>query len=218
MSESQTQVTANHNPMVDSKEFTFSFRKTKDEDTGIETKRESVVTKLDIPSFEGIAAIVNNGGAGLELLRTVVENALVDFARQTLNDDPALTTDNFPSGKITWEELANLPESERRGRGIPKETWEEFIKSYQTHMPALLNKSMDNIKKQATILAAKFQPLKNHEQKDTILPHFINALSVYTSSVPEAENYTACIEFLLKKADQYLNSDNTADLAANLGF
>lgn len=215
---SGTGVVANHNPLIDAKEFTFSFRKTKDEETGVETKRESVTAKLEIPSYEGIAAIINAGGAGLELLRQAVEDVISGYARQILNDDGTITTENFPADKISWDIIANLPESERRGRGIPKEVWEEFIKSYITHMPAILGRTVENVKKQASILAQKFQPLKAHEQKNELLPHFVNALGMYANNVPEAEQFSACLEFLVKKAEQFMNTDNNADLAANLGF
>lgn len=220
MTEQATQVelAANHNPLVDTKEFTFGFRKVKDEETGVETKRESITAKLAIPSYEGIVEIIKAGGPGLDLLRQAVEDVITGYARQVVNDDGSITTDNFPMDKISWDIIANLPESERRGRGIAKETWEEFIKSYITHMPAILGKTVDNVKKQASILAQKFQPLKNHEQKNDLLPHFINALTMYANSVPEAEQYGACLEFLVKKAEAFMNADNNADLAANLGF
>ena len=71
MSETQ-QIQANYNPLVDSKEVTFSFRKTKDAETGVETKRESIVAKLSIPSVEGIVKMLENGGKELELLQSAV--------------------------------------------------------------------------------------------------------------------------------------------------
>ena len=61
-------INANHDPKVDVKEITFNFRKTKDAETGVETKREAVVARLAIPSVEGIVAILEAGGKGLELL------------------------------------------------------------------------------------------------------------------------------------------------------
>ena len=218
MTDTQTNDLQNPTPLVDKKEFTFSFRKTKDETTGVESKRDAVTAKLEIPSVEGIIEIIRGGGKGLELLQAAVENQIVDFARSLLSDDSSITTDNFPYDKISWELIANQPESERRGRGIPKELWEDFIKSYIEQMPAILGKPLDNIKKQASILAQKFQPLRAHEKKNEILPNFVNVLTLYANNVPEAEQYSAILEFLVKKAEQFMEQDNAADLEKNLGF
>lgn len=211
-------ITANHNPLVDVKEFTFTFRKTKDEESGVETKRNSVVAKLQIPSIEGIVKILEEGGKGLELLQSAVESVIQDHAKSVLGDDGTLTTENFPSDTITWDAIANLPDADRRGRGIPKELWEDFLKSYIENMPAIIGKPVDVVKKQASILAAKFQPLRTHEKKNELLPKFIEMLSLYLSNVADAEQFQAPIEFLLKKADQFMNADTSANLEDALGF
>lgn len=213
-----TAIVANHNPLVDTKEFTFNFRKVKNEETGIESKRDSVVSRIGIPSVEGIIKILEKGGKELELLQSAVESTLTDYARQLLADNPQLTSANFPADQVTWEILANLPEAERKGRGIAKETWEDFIKSYIEIMPSIIGKSVDVVKKQASILAQKFQPLKNHEKKNDLLPKFIEMLTLYANNAPEAEQFTAPIEFLVKKAEEFMNADNSANLADNLGF
>lgn len=212
------QIQANHNPLVDTKEITFNFRKTKDAETGVETKREAVVARLAIPSIEGIVAILEQGGKGLDLLQSAVEGVIADYAKQLLADDATLTSENFPVDKVTWDTIANLPETERRGRGISKEVWEDFIKSYVEAMPAIIGKPVEVVKKQASILAQKFQPLKNHEKKDELLPKFVEMLSLYTNGAADAEQYAAPVEFLLKKAEEFLNSDNSTNLAENLGF
>lgn len=220
MSEAQaTQViSANHNPMVDTKEMTFNFRKTKDEETGVESKRASVVAKLQIPSVEGIIAILQEGGKGLELLQSAVESVVTDYAKSLLADDSTITSENFPAHLVTFDVIANLPDTDRRGRGIPKEVWEDFLKHYIETMPAIIGKSVDVVKKQAAILAQKFQQLKNHEKKNELLPKFVEMLALYVSNAPDAEQYGAPVEFLLKKAEQFMNADNTADLESALGF
>lgn len=211
-------ITANHNPLIDYRDATFNFRKVKNEETGVESKRDSVSVKLAIPSVEGIVKILQEGGKGLELLQSAVENTIMDYARQQLADDPKLTSENFPADLITWDAIANLPESERKGRGIAKEVWEDFIKSYIENMPAIIGKPVEVVKKQASILAQKFQPLKNHEKKNELLPKFVEMLTLYVSGAPDAEQFSAPIEFLIKKAEQFMEADNSGDLADNLGF
>lgn len=211
-------INANHDPKVDVKEITFNFRKTKDAETGVETKREAVVARLAIPSVEGIVAILEAGGKGLELLLSAAEGVITDYAKQLLADDPNLTSENFPADQVNWEVIANLPETERRGRGIPKEVWEDFIKSYIEAMPAIIGKPVEVVKKQASILAQKFQPLKNHEKKNELLPKFVEMLSLYANGAADAEQFSAPVEFLVKKAEEFLNSDSSTNLADNLGF
>jgi hypothetical protein len=97
--------------------------------------------------------------------------------------------------------------------------WEDFIKSYITLMPGLTGKPEENIKKQAAILAQKLNPLKNHEDKEKILPNFKQALTVYLNGAgQDAETFAGCVEFLMNKADALLNAEKNADLMANLGF
>lgn len=216
--QAQAQIQANHNPLVDLKEVTFNFRKTKDEETGVETKRGSVVTKLQIPSVEGIIKILEQGGKGLELLQTAVEGVITDYAKSLLSDDASITSENFPFDAVNWDAIANLPDSDRRGRGIPKEIWEDFIKSYIETMPAVIGKPVDVVKKQAAIMAQKFQPLKNHEKKAEILPKFIEMLGLYANNAADAEQFTGPIEFLIKKAEQFMNQENNTDLASALGL
>ena len=214
----QTQIQANHNPLADRKEVTFGFRKTKDAETGVETKREAVVANLEIPSVEGIVKMLEEGGKSLELLQASVESTITDYVKSTLSDDPSITSENFPYDKVTWEVIANLPDTDKRGRGIPKELWEQFIESYIETMPSVIGKSVDVVKKQASHLANKFQVLKTHEKKNELLPKFVEMLALYTNSAPDAEQYAAPIEFLLKKAEEFMNSDKSTDLAENLGF
>ena len=213
-----SEIQANHNPLIDNKEITFNFRKTKDEETGVESKRAAVTLNLGIPSVEGIVQILEAGGKQLDLLRSAVETVITDYVKSVLGDDTSLTSDNFPIDSVTWEAIANQPDSERRGRGIPKEVWEDFIKSYMQIMPGLLGKTEDVIKRQAVILAAKFQPLRNHEKKLELLPKFVEMLALYVSNAPDAEQFTGPVEFLLKKAEDMMKQDSAADLAENLGF
>lgn len=211
-------IQANHNPLLDVAETTFTFRKTKDEETGVETKRPNVEVKLPVLSIEGIVDVLTRGGKELELLQSAVKATYTDFVKSLLSDDSTITSENFPYDKVTWEAIANQPESERRGRGIAKEVWEDFIKSYLEVMPGLTGRTVEQVKRQAAILAAKLNPLRNHEKKEEILPKFKEQLTLYINNAPDAESYAECVKFLLEKVDSLLSADKESNLAANLGF
>lgn len=213
----ESTIIANHNPLIDKKEITFGFRKTKD-DSGVETKRENITVQLAFPSIEGIVKILEVGGKPLDLIQSSMESTITDYVKSLLADDPSITAENFPFDKVDWDTIANLPDTDRRGRGIPKELWDDFIKSYIETMPGVIGKSVDVVKKQASHLANKFQVLKTHEKKNELLPKFMEMLALYTNSSTEAEQFAPCIEFLVKKADEFMATDKSTDLANNLGF
>ena len=85
-------------------------------------------------------------------------------------------------------------------------------------MPGLTGKEQKFIEKQAAILAQKLQPLKNHENKDKMLPKFKELLTVYVSGSASAEQFIECVEFINKKIDTFLNSEKDSNLESNLGF
>lgn len=209
----------NPNPFADVKEIKFGFRKNKDEETGIETKRNDVVVKLPLLSVEGIIDILRRQDVKeIEALVGAVQDAHLGFVRSVINDDTNITSENFPFDSVTWAAFANQPDSERRGRGIDKDKWEAFGKIYMEFMPSLTGKTVDQIKKQVAVMIQKFQPLRAHEKRDVLLPKFQESLAVFLNNVPGAEEYADIVEFLGKKAEQFLTQDTAADLEKNLGF
>src|SRR5438874_2036131 len=121
-----TTIKANFNNQVDVLETNFHFRKVKDEKTGLETKRPTVVIPVPAPSVEGLIAIIEKGGKGLDLLLEAVRDKVVEQAREQVNDKEDITADTFDYKKLDWEAIANLPKAERRGGGISKELWDDF--------------------------------------------------------------------------------------------
>ena len=211
-------INANFDKMVDFKEMKFGFRTIKDAETGVETKRETIEVKIPVPSIEGLIAVFEAGGKGLDLLQQAVQEVIATAIKDRLSDDSSITAVNFPYADFTWEAIANQPESERKGRGISKEVWEDFIKDYIVVMPGLTGKEQKFIEKQAAILAQKLQPLKNHENKDKMLPKFKELLTVYVSGSASAEQFIECVDFINKKIDTFLNSEKDSNLESNLGF
>lgn len=221
-------------------EMHFGFRTTEDEKTGVKTKREAVDIKLPVLNFDGVAKILTDyantfqnlesenaelkaaavaAKKSYDLLMSAVQGTYEAFIKDMLGDAADITSANFPYDKVTWEEIANQPESERRGRGIAKEVWDDFIKSYISVMPAATGKKKEAIEKQAAIFGQKLNPLRNHEDKEKILPKLMEQLTIYMNAAGEdSENFAGCVKFLMEKSDKILNADKQANLAANLGF
>jgi len=205
-------VQAKFDNKVDVQEVNFSFRKVTDEKTGIEYKRPTITLPILKPSVEGLVAIFEAGGKGLDLLLEVAADAVVSRARELLNENENMTAEDFPYDELTWDKIANLPKSERRGGGIPKETWEEFIKDYIAVMPGLTGKPVEKVENAARNFGNKFAAIKTNKK---VLSLLVDQLGIYTNGAANAEQYLECINFLTEKADKLMNMSEE-DLLANL--
>lgn len=205
-------IKVNYDFHVAMKSVNFNFKKSKDKDTGIETIRDTVQLGIPYPSVEGIVAILEAGGKGLDLLVESMENVVNAAAREVLYEDLTLTAATFPVDKISWEAIANQPKAQRRGGGIPKEIWEGFGQDYVEVMPDVTGKTIEQIANAAKILTNKLTQVRTNEP---VLRLLVEQLAVYAEHSPNATEYEDCIAFLLNKADTFLNVSEE-ELLANL--
>ena len=197
---------------VDRVPVKFNFRKVKDEATGIETKRPTLELELPLITVEGIVKEFEKGGKSLDYIVEVMRDAIIGRARELINDNESITQETFPFAELAWEKIANLPKAERRGGGIPKEMWEEFAKDYVAVMPGATGKTADQIANAAKILLNKFQSCKTNKP---VLKLLKDQIGIYANTSGNAETFSDCIQFLVEKADTFLNMSD-ADLLANL--
>lgn len=205
-------ITVNYDSSVVTKPISFNFKKSKDKVTGIETIRNSVLLGIPYPSMEGIVAILEKGGKGLELLVEAIEGVVNAAARELLYEDLTLNAATFPVDKISWEAIANQPKAQRRGGGIPKETWEAFAQDYCEVMPQVTGKTIEQVANAAKILLSKLTQVRTNEP---VLQLLVEQLAVYAENSPNVEEYQDCVAFLLNKADTFLNVSEE-ELLANL--
>lgn len=205
-------IKANYDFAVDVKPVVFNFKKTTDKVTGIETVRKAVNLAIPYPSVDGIVAILETGGKGLELLIEALESTVNSIARDMLADDTSLNAANFPVDKLAWDVIASMPKATRRGGGIPKETWEEFVKDYVEVMPAATGKSVEQCANAAKIMFNKLAQVKTNE---AVLQLLIEQLAIYAEATENLEEFEECVAFLVNKADAFLNV-SPEELLANL--
>jgi hypothetical protein len=200
-----------HDTLVDKITVKFSFKKvtTKDEVSGVETeyKRPTVELNLPLLSVEGAVAAFNAGEKQLDLILESLRDVQIARAREIINENESITAENFPYHDISWESIANLPPAQRRGGGISKETWEDFVKDYIAVMPAVTGKSLDKIALAAKILTSKFQTIRTNKP---VIGMIKGQLDLYTVNSPNAEQFAPCIEFLQQKADALLKLSDEA--------
>lgn len=170
-------------------------------------KRDTIRLNLAVPTVDGIAEIYNQGGKGVAKLRSFIEDALAEMARNILNENPNMTAANFPADAVNWEAFLALPEPEAAIRGIPKETWEAFQADYEAVMPGLLNKPIETVKLASThLIKHRFANVKSDKKVISKLQEY---LAIYAQS-DNAENYADCIVFLDNKANELLKADSSA--------
>ena len=202
---SDNTVVANFDNKVDVRELKFNFKTVKDKDTGTESKRLPVEVKLPTPSVEGLIAILEAGGKQLELLLAAATDVVIAQARSILNDNEQVTSENFPVDQCIWEFIANMPESEKRGRGIPKEVWDDFTEDYKTTMPQITGKTSEQVQLAAKLFAAKLAPVKTNKKA---LAKLQEQLAIYLNNAQNAETYIDCVKFLDEKITSLLTAES----------
>jgi hypothetical protein len=205
-------IKVNYDFNVTTKPVNFNFKKSTDKITNIETVRKPVQLAIPYPSMEGIIAILEGGGKGLELLVEAIETVVNSASRDLLAEDITLTAATFPVDKVSWEFIANLPKAQRKGGGIPKETWDGFAQDYVEVMPTITGKTVDQVANAAKILVAKLTQVRTNEP---VLQLLTEQLAVYAEHSPNIEEYQDCVAFLLNKAETFLNVSEE-ELLANL--
>lgn len=205
-------IKVNYDFLVNTQPVEFKFKKSKDKDTGIETIRKPVQLAVPYPSIEGIIAILENGGKGLELMVDAIETVINSAARELLSDNLDLNAATFPVEKLSWEHIAHIPKAQRRGGGIPKETWELFAQDYVAVMPSVTGKTVEQVSNAAKILQGKLSQVKTNAP---VLQLLVEQLAVYTENSTNIEEYQECVAFLVEKADLLLNVSEE-ELLANL--
>lgn len=197
----------------------FNFKKP---DPITNTKRPPVEVKIPVLTLNGLIDFLqaddpkvaaNNQQFVLDLLAGEVKEA----ARQQISSDekPVNTQDELDFSKLDLTYIANLPPAERVAGGISQEIWEAFGAAYLAIMPAKTGKPAENVQNAVTLLVKKLVPCKT--RKD-VLKTLKDQLDLFYTSINEdqQEEFKGVYEYLSKKADDYMNSDQLEQVMSNL--
>lgn len=141
-----------------------------------------------------------------------MENIVLSKARELVNDREDISQETFPFQEITWATIANAPEAERKGRGIPADTWKEFSADYIAVMPALTGKTEKQVGAAAEILVDKFNKLRSNKDYKKIVRLLVDQLAIYMSNSPNAEQFMDCVVFLTEKGNKILTAEEVSVL------
>lgn len=201
-------ITPNFDSTIDAKEFNFRFKKDK---TG--NQRRAVSLIAGVPSVEGIVKILETGGKGLELLQDAMYDVIRGSLASWVGDNENASQETLDLAKFTWEAIANQPREDRRANAIPAEQWEAFATDYQAVMPAVANKSAEQVANATVVFLKKFSIVKTNKP---VIEALKTQLALYTENSPNAESFADILELLVRKADTYLASDDVEQLVSNL--
>lgn len=193
-------------PLAVHKEEKFSFRTvtTIDEALGeeIKTKRPTVALQIPIPTAAGLIRALHTE-KNIEYVLQLVEDAIVAAARDQVSREinPVNTQEELDLSRLTIDYLANEPASDRKGRGIAKEVWQDFAADYIDIMPALINRPKDKVENAAKMFLQKLQPVKGNK---VILGALSGYLDTWAANTPNLDAFQECYKFLSEKLDTFL--------------
>lgn len=197
----------------------FGFKKA-DPITNI--KRAPVDLMLPAPTINGLIDFLQNpdekiAAKNQQFVLDLLFGAVIDQARQQVSDDdkPVNKQEELDMSKLDITYIANLPAAERRAGGIAKEVWDAFGTLYSKVMPGLTSKPQANVDNAVTLLVKRLIPCKT--RKD-VLATLKTQLDIFYAGIPEEqqEEFADIYQFLSKKADDYLTSDEMIKVMDNL--
>jgi hypothetical protein len=194
-------------PAVSLVEMKFRFKKDK-----MGNQRPTVELKnVPVPNENYVITILEKGGKELKLLLEVMAGTVRSAAAAIVSDDEKITADNFPMDKVSWEAIANQERAERAT--ISQETWESFAKEYLEIMPALTNKTPDQLGNAIQVYLKKFAIVKTNKP---VLSKLRDQLTIFVENTKNGEDFADILELLQGKLELYLNSNDVELLVANL--
>lgn len=176
-------------------------------------KRPTIDLQLPMLTLEGLGEALADEKVQ-QLVLSTINDVIYTQARAQVGDEqkPVNTQEELDVSKLNIIAIANLPPAERRGGGISKEVWEAFSKDYLAVMPAATGKSAEACGNAAKLFVGRLQACKTNKP---VLKVLRDLLAVYTKTSQSIEEFAEVVEFLDKKAETFLNTDE-ATLLANL--
>lgn len=199
-----SEIQANYNELEASANFKFRYRKDK-----FGNQRPTIEFEGKVPSVPGIIAILEAGGPQLKLLQDAMYEVVAGEYRSFLLDNEEATASSLDPANFTWEVIANRPREDRRASAITAELWEAWAKDFMEIMPGVTNKHPDSIAASTTAFLKKFTVVRTQKP---ILRALKGQLALYMQHSPNAEEFQDILELLSRKADLYLNADETDQL------
>lgn len=205
-------------PLLRDEQISFFFKGKKDEKTKEiipGSKRPNVDLVIPVLTYEGVLMKLLEGNDKVKnYIIEQVNAAIREGCKAQVNDEvkPVNRQSELTINELTIEYLAELPASERAGRGISEETWKSFEADYVEVMTEVTQKDPERIKKAAKLFVGKLNSVKENKN---VLSFLQQQLALWAGSTKNAEELQAVFNFLDEKLDTLLKKDS-ADMLAYL--
>lgn len=196
-------------------EFKFTFKKQTD---ALGEKRAPVTLEVPVPTFNGLVQFLQVEGQIGEknraLFMELMEGVIKEHTRLQVVDTekPVNKQADLDISKLDLQFIANLPASERKGSSIAAEVWEEFGKDYLAVMVTATGRPADKVGNAVAVFLKKMLPAKNNKDALGKLKVLLEQYFT-TTSEEKAEEFQEIFEFLTKRIEAYLSSNDEALLA-----
>jgi hypothetical protein len=223
--ETSSNIEAISGPHTMDKEEKFTFRTPKNKLNALgepEEKRAPVVLTLPIPTWNGFVDAVSKGPDAEKIqsyVLSLIEDAVIEAARSQVSPaegdteaTPVNSQDQLDLSKLTLTYLANEPKTDRRGRGIDKETWEAFEADYVTIMPDITGRTPEQVKVAAGLFSKKLVAVKTNKP---VLKMLEKRLEEWYANTPNGSDFQDVYTFLTGKLNAFLTTPER-DLASIL--
>jgi len=203
----QAAIVVKTNPNVQTFETKFRFNK-----DSFGNRRDAVEFKsVPAPSAQGIVAILEAGGKGLDLLIDNCKDTVRAALQAWVNETPDASEETVDWNKFSWDAIANQSKAERAT--IDEDTWKAFAADYIQVMPGVTGKALQTVTNATIVYLKKFSIIKTDKES---LNKLKDQLALYMEHSPNAEKFVSILELLDSKLKTYLMEDTVEAIRSNL--
>jgi hypothetical protein len=173
--------------------------------------RPPVTVTFPVPTWFGVQEFVKGEQKNRDWLLDILQDVVKDAVKEQVYDEanPVNEQSTLNIDVLSLDYLVNVPKSERTGRGIPKEIWEEWSKDYIEIMTAAGQRNAEKIGNAAEAFTKRLFGVRSNKPLVKFLLSELNQWATLTNNL---EEYSDIYEFLKKKANDYINTDESAQM------
>lgn len=166
--------------------------------------RAPVSLTIPVPTWEALKKLTEEEKGKnwvLDIIHDVVKQAVHDQVYDEAN--PVNSQDELKLDVLSLDYLVDVPKTERTGRGIPKEVWDEWVKDYKDVMSQVGTRSPDKIGNAADVFMKKFNPIKTNKKVVEFLLNELDSWAEYGN----LEEYQGIYDFLKRRGNDLIKLD-----------
>lgn len=207
-------------PIVKNFEYNIKFRKPRKDKDGNEPvdadgvpipTRPPASFVLPVLTQPGMIAWLQKDQKHIDFVLDLLQDQVIAAANEQIYEGKMVQRqEDLDLNLLTMDYIATLSKDERTGRGIPKDTWEEFVKDYVEVMVPVTSRTAEKVTNAAKTLAAKLSPVRSQKK---VVAFLRDQLDMWAANTPNLDDFKAVYMYLTKKADDYLKMDEESTLA-----